>query len=150
MAIRVAAVVVAAGRGTRSGLDYPKQYKAMGGSPMVRASVRIFTSHPRVDLVLPVIHRDDGDRRKRASHDWTVPPPETAGLAYSPRRPPLFSPIYSALEAAVGHVLERPLVLLVEDDREGRMMYAEWLAQGARSDENCVRGPPRVFSVSRV
>lgn len=24
---------------------------------------------------------------------------------------------------------ERPLVLLVEDDREGRMLYADWLAQ---------------------
>ena len=43
MAIRVAAVVVAAGRGTRTGLDYPKQYKVMGGAPMVRASLRVFT-----------------------------------------------------------------------------------------------------------
>ena len=56
MAIRVAAVVVAAGRGTRAGLDYPKQYKVMGGSPMVRESLCVFTSHPEVDLVLPVIH----------------------------------------------------------------------------------------------
>ena len=40
MAFRVAAVVVAAGRGTRAGLDYPKQYKMMGGTPMVRASLR--------------------------------------------------------------------------------------------------------------
>jgi 2-C-methyl-D-erythritol 4-phosphate cytidylyltransferase len=39
MAIRVAAVVVAAGRGTRAGLDFPKQYKAVGGSPMVRESL---------------------------------------------------------------------------------------------------------------
>ena len=55
MAIRVAAVVVAAGRGTRAGLDFPKQYKVMGGAPMVRASLCIFTEHPEVDLVLPVI-----------------------------------------------------------------------------------------------
>src|SRR5882757_784450 len=60
MAIRVAAVVVAAGRGTRTGLDYPKQYKVMGGSPMVRESLRVFTTHPHVDIVLPVIHPDDG------------------------------------------------------------------------------------------
>src|SRR5947209_19784738 len=60
MAVRVAAVVVAAGRGTRAGLDYPKQYKVMGGSPMVRESLRVFTSHPEVDLVVPVIHPDDG------------------------------------------------------------------------------------------
>ena len=62
MAIRVAAVVVAAGRGTRAGLDYPKQYKAMGGSPMVRESLRVFTAHREVDLVLPVIHPDDTAR----------------------------------------------------------------------------------------
>ena len=62
MAIRVAVVVVAAGRGTRSGLDYPKQYKVMGGTPMVRASLRIFAEHPAVDLVLPVIHPDDSER----------------------------------------------------------------------------------------
>jgi 2-C-methyl-D-erythritol 4-phosphate cytidylyltransferase / 2-C-methyl-D-erythritol 2,4-cyclodiphosphate synthase len=62
MAIRVAAVVVAAGRGTRTGLDYPKQYKVVGGSPMVRESLRVFTSHPEVDLVLPVIHPDDAAR----------------------------------------------------------------------------------------
>ena len=62
MAVRVAAVVVAAGRGTRSGLDFPKQYKVLGGSPMVRASLRVFTEHPAVDLVLPVIHPDDSER----------------------------------------------------------------------------------------
>ena len=62
MAVRVAAVVVAAGRGTRSGLDFPKQYKVLGGTPMVRASLRVFTEHPAVDLVLPVIHPDDSAR----------------------------------------------------------------------------------------
>ena len=62
MAIRVAAVVVAAGRGTRAGLDFPKQYKVLGGTPMVRESLRVFTEHPEVDLVLPVIHPDDTAR----------------------------------------------------------------------------------------
>ena len=62
MAIRVAAVVVAAGRGTRAGLDFPKQYKVVGGSPMVRESLCVFTRHPEVDLVLPVIHPDDTAR----------------------------------------------------------------------------------------
>src|SRR5947209_4598850 len=62
MSIRVAAVVVAAGRGTRSGLDYPKQYKMMGARPMVHASLRAFADHPAVDVVVPVIHPDDGAR----------------------------------------------------------------------------------------
>src|SRR5471030_989773 len=80
MAIRVAAVVVAAGRGTRSGLDYPKQYKMMGGTPMVRASLRVFTEHPQVDLVLPVIHPEDGARFALAAEGLTIAAP-VAGAA---------------------------------------------------------------------
>ena len=79
MAVRVAAVVVAAGRGTRTGLDYPKQYKVMGGSPMVRESLRVFTDHPEVDLVLPVIHRDDTARFAAAAVGLGVAPPVLSG-----------------------------------------------------------------------
>ena len=75
MAIRVAAVVVAAGRGTRTGLDYPKQYKVMGGSPMVRESLRAFTTHREVDLVLPVIHPDDTARFAAAAEGLGVAQP---------------------------------------------------------------------------
>jgi 2-C-methyl-D-erythritol 4-phosphate cytidylyltransferase/2-C-methyl-D-erythritol 2,4-cyclodiphosphate synthase len=75
MAIRVAAVVVAAGRGTRTGLDYPKQYKVMGGSPMVRESLRVFTGHPEVDVVLPVIHPDDGARFAAAAEGLDLATP---------------------------------------------------------------------------
>jgi 2-C-methyl-D-erythritol 4-phosphate cytidylyltransferase/2-C-methyl-D-erythritol 2,4-cyclodiphosphate synthase len=80
MAIRVAAVVVAAGRGTRAGLDFPKQYKAVGGSPMVRESLCIFTRHPEVDLVLPVIHPDDTARFAAAAEglDLAAPVPGAA------------------------------------------------------------------------
>jgi 2-C-methyl-D-erythritol 4-phosphate cytidylyltransferase / 2-C-methyl-D-erythritol 2,4-cyclodiphosphate synthase len=80
MAIRVAAVVVAAGRGTRTGLDYPKQYKMMGGSPMVRASLRVFTTHPQIRVVLPVIHPDDGARFAAAAEGLDLARP-VAGAA---------------------------------------------------------------------
>ena len=75
MAIRVAAVVVAAGRGTRTGLDYPKQYKVIGRSPMVRECLRVFTAHPEVDLVLPVIHPDDTARFAAAAEGLDVARP---------------------------------------------------------------------------
>jgi 2-C-methyl-D-erythritol 4-phosphate cytidylyltransferase / 2-C-methyl-D-erythritol 2,4-cyclodiphosphate synthase len=77
MTIRVAAVVVAAGRGTRAGLDFPKQYKVMGGSPMVRASLCAFTEHPEVDLVLPVIHQDDAARFAAAAAGLDLAAPVT-------------------------------------------------------------------------
>jgi 2-C-methyl-D-erythritol 4-phosphate cytidylyltransferase / 2-C-methyl-D-erythritol 2,4-cyclodiphosphate synthase len=75
MGIRVAAVVVAAGRGTRSGLDYPKQYKVMGGRPMVHASLRAFAEHPAVDVVVPVIHPDDDARFAAAAQGLRLAAP---------------------------------------------------------------------------
>jgi 2-C-methyl-D-erythritol 4-phosphate cytidylyltransferase/2-C-methyl-D-erythritol 2,4-cyclodiphosphate synthase len=80
MAIRVAAVVVAAGRGTRAGLDYPKQYKVMGGTPMVRESLCVFTRHPEVDLVVPVIHPEDRERFAAAAQGLSLADP-VAGAA---------------------------------------------------------------------
>jgi 2-C-methyl-D-erythritol 4-phosphate cytidylyltransferase/2-C-methyl-D-erythritol 2,4-cyclodiphosphate synthase len=55
----IAAVVVAAGRGTRAGADMPKQFRPIDGAPMLRRSVAMLVEHPDVALVQPVIHRDD-------------------------------------------------------------------------------------------
>src|SRR5882757_6685167 len=105
MAIRVEAVVVAAGRGTRSGLDYPKQYKVMGGTPMVRASLRAFTEHPDVDLVLPVIHPDDSERFAAAAEGLRVASP-VAGAATRQ------GSVRAGLEALAA---EAPAIVLVHD-----------------------------------
>src|ERR1043166_85554 len=80
MVVRVAAVVVAAGRGTRAGLAFPKQYKRLGGPPMVRASLRVFPEHPLVDRVLPVIHPDDSARFAAATEGLRLATP-VAGAA---------------------------------------------------------------------
>ena len=57
----VAAVIVAAGRGERAGGAVPKQYRAVAGSPAIRASLSAFCVHPQIDLVQPVIHLADAD-----------------------------------------------------------------------------------------
>jgi 2-C-methyl-D-erythritol 4-phosphate cytidylyltransferase / 2-C-methyl-D-erythritol 2,4-cyclodiphosphate synthase len=57
----VAAVIVAAGRGERAGADVPKQYRPIGGEPMIRATLRAFLVHPRIDFVQPVINPNDRD-----------------------------------------------------------------------------------------
>ena len=54
-----AAVIVAAGRGTRAGGDVPKQYAELAGKPVLAHTLAVFTNHPRVDHVQVVIHRDD-------------------------------------------------------------------------------------------
>ena len=62
----VAAVVVAAGRGERAGASIPKQYRPIGGEPMIRATLRAFVGHPRIDLVQAVINPNYRDRYDRA------------------------------------------------------------------------------------
>jgi 2-C-methyl-D-erythritol 4-phosphate cytidylyltransferase / 2-C-methyl-D-erythritol 2,4-cyclodiphosphate synthase len=73
---KVAAVVVAAGRGYRAGGDMPKQYRAIAGEPVIRPTLTAFLRHPQVDAVQPVIHPDDADafRIATAGLDNLLPP----------------------------------------------------------------------------
>jgi 2-C-methyl-D-erythritol 4-phosphate cytidylyltransferase / 2-C-methyl-D-erythritol 2,4-cyclodiphosphate synthase len=61
------ALVVAAGRGTRLDGPLPKQYRPLGGKPLLRHAVEALVSHRRVDGVRVVIHGDD-----RALYDAAV------------------------------------------------------------------------------
>lgn len=55
-----AAVVVAAGRGERAGqAEGPKQYRKIGGQPVLRRTLAAFLAHPRVAKVAVAIHPDD-------------------------------------------------------------------------------------------
>jgi 2-C-methyl-D-erythritol 4-phosphate cytidylyltransferase/2-C-methyl-D-erythritol 2,4-cyclodiphosphate synthase len=56
---RIAAIIVAAGRGVRAGGDIPKQYRRIAGEPVLRTTLVGFTSHPGVDAVQTVIHPQD-------------------------------------------------------------------------------------------
>ncbi|WP_454916684.1 bifunctional 2-C-methyl-D-erythritol 4-phosphate cytidylyltransferase/2-C-methyl-D-erythritol 2,4-cyclodiphosphate synthase [Xanthobacter sediminis] len=66
---RCIAIVVAAGRGTRAGGPLPKQYRSIGGQPVLRHTLRRFAEHPGITGVLAVIHRDDSDLFAEASAD---------------------------------------------------------------------------------
>ncbi|HEV2558463.1 MAG TPA: bifunctional 2-C-methyl-D-erythritol 4-phosphate cytidylyltransferase/2-C-methyl-D-erythritol 2,4-cyclodiphosphate synthase [Microvirga sp.] len=56
-----AAIIVAAGRGSRAGDGTPKQYRALAGEPVLARSLRAFLSHPAVERVVVAIHPDDRD-----------------------------------------------------------------------------------------
>jgi len=64
---RIAALIVAAGRGTRAGAGLPKQYRRIGGVPVLSRTLDVFTGHPAIDTVLAVIHPDD-----RALYDTAI------------------------------------------------------------------------------
>jgi 2-C-methyl-D-erythritol 4-phosphate cytidylyltransferase/2-C-methyl-D-erythritol 2,4-cyclodiphosphate synthase len=56
----VAVVIVAAGRGERAGQSGgPKQYRQVGGKPIIRRTVETFLKHAAIGPVAVVIHRDD-------------------------------------------------------------------------------------------
>jgi len=67
MAGRVAAVVVAAGRGQRVGGDVPKQYRSIAGEPVIRPALAAFLTHPQIDAVQPVIHAQDAEAFRAAT-----------------------------------------------------------------------------------
>ena len=55
----VAAIIVAAGRGTRVGGAIPKQFQPLAGQSVLARTFHGFLSHGSVARVQPVIHADD-------------------------------------------------------------------------------------------
>ncbi len=61
------ALIVAAGSGTRTGLEFPKQYLKIGKQTVLEMTARKFLDHPGIDKVLVVIGGDD-----RALYDEAI------------------------------------------------------------------------------
>lgn len=62
-----AAIIVAAGRGTRAGGTQPKQWQVLAGRRVIDWTVSLFHDHPGIDMTLVVLHPDD-------LHLYTPPP----------------------------------------------------------------------------
>lgn len=57
--MQAAALIVAAGRGTRAGGDMPKQWQPLAGRRVLDVTLEVFASHPRISQVVLVLHADD-------------------------------------------------------------------------------------------
>ena len=57
-----AALVLAAGSGARAGEGGPKQYRQLGGKPMLRLAVEAFARHPSVGPITVVVAGEDRQR----------------------------------------------------------------------------------------
>ena len=78
----VAAVIVAAGRGQRAGAGLPKQYRTIGGVPMLRRTIARFEAHPRIERIVVAIHEDDRPLYEAAAAGFTkLAPPCTGGTS---------------------------------------------------------------------
>ena len=61
--MRIAALIVAAGRGTRAAVSGvgPKQYALIGGAPVLWHTLRAFAGNSAISDIQVVIHRDDAE-----------------------------------------------------------------------------------------
>jgi 2-C-methyl-D-erythritol 4-phosphate cytidylyltransferase / 2-C-methyl-D-erythritol 2,4-cyclodiphosphate synthase len=102
---RAAALIVAAGRGSRFGGEVPKQYLPLGGAAVLHRAVATFVRHPRIADVLVAIRPEDCDRFARAVAGLRVLPPVTGG-------PTRQDSVRLGLEALSVH---RPRLVLIHD-----------------------------------
>lgn len=59
---RIAALIVAAGTGERAGGGVPKQFRPLGGVPMLRRTAAALTSHPDVEWLQVVVGQSQEER----------------------------------------------------------------------------------------
>src|SRR5918999_5669738 len=101
----VAAVIVAAGRGSRAGGEIPKAYRSLGGQPMIRFSLSLFSANKQIHVVHPVIHAEDVSLYQAAVGGLDVLPPVLGGATRQ-------SSVRAGLEALGKH---QPEIVLVHD-----------------------------------
>ena len=68
----VTALIVAAGSGSRMGAELPKQYRPIGGKPVLRWAVEALSVHPSVDQVRVVIGEDQATLAQAALEELGV------------------------------------------------------------------------------
>lgn len=103
---KVAAVIVAAGRGSRAGAaDVPKQFRPIGGEGMLRRTLAIFVGAPQLTWVQPVIHADDAALYHAAAAGFDLLAPVNGGATRQ-------SSVRAGLEALVPHA---PDIVLIHD-----------------------------------
>jgi 2-C-methyl-D-erythritol 4-phosphate cytidylyltransferase / 2-C-methyl-D-erythritol 2,4-cyclodiphosphate synthase len=103
--VSVAAVIVAAGRGTRAGSAVPKQYRAIAGGTPLRMSLAAFTGHPDIGVVQTVIHPADEDLYQASSAGLALALPVHGGATRQA----------SVLAGLVALTQQKPDIVLVHD-----------------------------------
>jgi len=60
--MKIAAIIVAAGRGRRAGGDLPKQWQPLAGRRVIDWTIAAFAASPEIDHIVAVLHPDDMTR----------------------------------------------------------------------------------------
>ena len=102
---RTAAILVAAGRGLRAGAGGPKQYRFIGGQPVIYRAMEPFCRHPQVAAVQPVVNPDDAAMFNEAVGGLRHAPPAKGGATRQ-------ASVHAGLEALVA---AKPDIVLIHD-----------------------------------
>jgi 2-C-methyl-D-erythritol 4-phosphate cytidylyltransferase/2-C-methyl-D-erythritol 2,4-cyclodiphosphate synthase len=102
---RTAVILVAAGRGLRAGAGGPKQYRSIGGKPVIFRAMEPFCRHPQIFTVQPVLNPDDIAVFNDAVRALRYEKPVNGGATRQ-------ASVHSGLEALAGH---KPDVVLIHD-----------------------------------
>jgi len=102
---RTAVVLVAAGRGLRAGAGGPKQYREIGGVPVIFRAMEAFSRHPDVFAVQPVVNPDDGAMFTAAVAGLKHEAPTRGGATRQ-------ASVLAGLEALAKH---KPDIVLIHD-----------------------------------
>ena len=103
--VDVAAVIVAAGRGSRTGGDMPKQFRPIGGVSLLRRALSMFAEHGEVSAVQPVVHSDDLEFYREQAVRLDLLPPVFGGATRQ-------ASVRAGLEALVPR---GPTIVLIHD-----------------------------------
>jgi 2-C-methyl-D-erythritol 4-phosphate cytidylyltransferase / 2-C-methyl-D-erythritol 2,4-cyclodiphosphate synthase len=131
--MRVAGLIVAAGRGTRLGTALPKQYQALGRETVLARAVAAVLAHPEVGRVIVAIHPGDGARYAAASaglDDPRLGPPVPGGETRS-------ASVLAGLEALAAWAPERVLIHDAARPFLGRGVIDRVLAALAEAEGAC-------------
>ena len=79
--MKVAAIIVAAGSGSRAGGGQPKQYQEIGGEAILRRTLRIFAAHPEIAVVQTVIGANQHAAFEEAAQGLKVATPVIGGAS---------------------------------------------------------------------
>ena len=105
--MKTAAIIVAAGRGTRAGGELPKQWQLLNGKTIAAHAMQPFADHPDVGQIILVLHPDDRDTAV-----WSDTPPATIVTGGATRQESVLAGLRAVTEAT--HVLihdaARPMV----------------------------------------
>ncbi|MBR0848107.1 bifunctional 2-C-methyl-D-erythritol 4-phosphate cytidylyltransferase/2-C-methyl-D-erythritol 2,4-cyclodiphosphate synthase [Bradyrhizobium diazoefficiens] len=102
---RTAVVLVAAGRGLRAGAGGPKQYRTIGGVPVIFRAMEAFSRHADVAVVQPVVNPDDSAIFASAVAGLPHAPPTNGGATRQ-------ASVLAGLEALAAHA---PDIVLIHD-----------------------------------